>query len=78
MKNTQITVDCNNLHEPLENLQSGDFFLAKDDYDDIFMYLYIDNDCIIDIEEGTKVDKDYFSQYEEIRIVKKLKIIAEE
>lgn len=78
MKNTQITVDCNNLHEPLENLQSGDFFLAKDDYDDIFMYLYIDNDCIIDIEEGTKVNKDYFSQYEEIRIVKKLKIIAEE
>lgn len=78
MKNTQITVDCNNLHEPLENLQSGDFFLAKDDYDDIFMYLYMDDNNIIDIEEGIKVDKDYFSQYEEIRIVKKLKIIAEE
>lgn len=77
MKNTQITVDCNNLHEPLENLQSGDFFLAKDDYDDIFMYLYIDNDCIIDMETIEEYDIEDFNELEEIKVFKKVIITTE-
>ena len=78
MESTKVIVDYNNDYDALKNLQSGNFFIAKNEYGEISLFLYIDNDCIIDIEEGTKVDKDYFSQYEGINILKKIKITIEE
>ena len=78
MKNTQITIDCNNLHEPLKNLQSGNFFIAKNEYGEISLFLYIDNDCIINVETGEDFDTDDFDECEEIKILKKVKITVEE
>lgn len=77
MKNTKITVDYNYRYDIFKNLQCGDYFTLKNEYD-ADLYLYIDNDCIINIEEGARVDRNYFLSYEEIRIVRKLKIIVEE
>lgn len=77
MENTKITVDYNNRYDAFTNLQCGDCFTTKNEFG-ASLFLYIDNDCIIDVEEKEKVDRDYFSQYEEIRIIKKLKIIIEE
>lgn len=77
MENTKVTVDYNYRYDAFKTLECGDYFTAKNEYG-TYLYLYIDDDCIINIEEGGKIDRDYFSTYEEIRIIKKLKIIIEE
>ena len=78
MESTKVIVDYNDNYDALKNLQSGNFFIAKNGYGEISLFLYIDNDCIIDVEKGDKVDETYFSQYEGINILKKIKITIEE
>lgn len=77
MKDTQVTVDYNYRHDAFKTLECGDYFTTKNEYG-TYLYLYINDNCIINVEEGTQVDRDYFSTYEEIRIIKKLKIMIEE
>ena len=77
MKNTKITVDYKYRHDAFKTLECGDYFTAKNEYG-TYLYLYIDDDCIINVEEGIKVYRDYFSTYEEIGIIQKLKISIEE
>lgn len=77
MTNTKVTVDYNYRHDAFKTLECGDYFTAKNEYG-TYLYLYINDDCIMNVEEGIQVYRDYFSTYEEIRIIKKLKIIIEE
>lgn len=77
MANTKITVDYNCKYNTFKTLQCGDYFTATDTYG-TYLFLYIDDDCIISVNEGDKVDKDYFAPDDEIRIIKKLKITIEE
>lgn len=77
MENTKVTVDYNCKYNTFKTLQCGDYFTATDSYG-VHLFLYIDDNCIISVEDGDKVDKDYFAPDDEIRIVRKLKITIEE
>ena len=77
MENTKITIDYNYKYNTFKILQSGDYFTATDTYG-TYLFLYVDNDCIINIMEGDRVDKDYFASDDEIRIARKLNIVIEE
>lgn len=77
MENTKITINYNYKHDVFKTLQCGDYFTLKNEYG-THLYLYIDDDCIMNIEEGIKVYKNYFAQDDEIKIVRKLKITIEE
>lgn len=77
MEKQKVTINYNCKYDAFKFLQCGNYFVAKDKYGSC-LFLYIDDNCIINIEEGGKVDKDYFSQFEEIEIIKKLKITIEE
>ena len=77
MTNTKVTVDYKYRYDNFKTLECGDYFTAKNEYG-THLYLYINDDCIMNIEEGIQLYRDYFSTYEEIRIIKKLKISIEE
>lgn len=77
MENTQVTINYNCKYDAFKLLQSGNYFIATDKYGSC-LFLYMDDNYIINIEEGGRVDKDYFSQFEEIKIIRKLKITIEE
>ena len=77
MENTKVTVDYNYMHDTFKDLQCGDYFTTKNEYG-TYLFLYIDDNCIINIEEGGKVDRSYFLHYESIKRLNKVKIIVEE
>ena len=77
MRNTKVIVDKSNAQNYFSDLQQGDYFVVADEYGDWFLYLYIDTNCIINVEDGEKVDTDFFSQFNEIKLIKEIKITIE-
>lgn len=76
MENTQVTIDFINFKNTIKDLKQGNYFFEKDDSDNL--YLYINKKYIINVKTGEDFDLEDFDNEEEIKILKKVKIIIEE
>ena len=78
MDSTKVTVFYNKSCNTVEDLKDGDYFVSTDEYNEQTLYLYVNKDCIIDIEKGIEIEPTYFELDDEIEIVKKMNITVEE
>lgn len=76
MEDTKVTIDFTNFKNTIKDLKQGNYFLEKDDPDNL--YLYINKKYIINVKTGDDFDLEDFDNEEEIKILKKVKIIIEE
>lgn len=76
MDDTEVTIDFTNFKNTTKDLKQGNYFLEKDDTDNL--YLYINKEYIINVKTGEDFDLKDFDNEEEIKILKKVKIIVEE
>lgn len=76
MEDTQVTIDFINFKNTIKDLKQGNYFFEKDDSDNL--YLYINKKYIINVKTGEDFDLEDFDNEEEIKILKKIKILIEE
>lgn len=76
MENTQVIIDFTNFKNTIKDLNKGNYFLEKDNPNNL--YLYINKKYIINAKTGEDFDLGDFDEQEEIKILKKVKIIVEE
>lgn len=76
MEDTKVIIDFTNFKNTIKDLKQGNYFLEKDDPDNL--YLYINKKYIINVKTGDDFDLEDFDNEEEIKILKKVKIIVEE
>ena len=76
MENTQVIIDFINFKNTMKDLKQGNYFFEKDDSDTL--YLYINKKYIINVKTGEDFDLEDFDNEEEIKILKKIKILIEE
>lgn len=76
MEDTKVTIDFTNFKNTIKDLKQGSYFLEKDNPD--YLYLYINKKYIINVKTGEDFDLEDFDNEEEIKILKKVKIIIEE
>ena len=75
MENTQVIIDFTNFKNTIKDLKQGNYFLKKDDTDNL--YLYINKEYIINVKTGEDFELEDFDNEEEIKILKKVKITTE-
>ena len=73
----KVIVNYDTSHDTVGDLQDGDYFVQTDEYDEQILYLYVNENCIIDIEKGIEIEPTYFEDDDEIEIVKKVNITVE-
>ena len=71
-----ITIDFINFKNTIKDLNKGNYFLVKNELD--VLYLFINKKYIINVKTGEDFDLEDFDNEEEIKILKKVKIIIEE
>ena len=71
MDDTEVTIDFTNFKNTIKDLNKGNYFLVKNELD--VLYLFINKKYIINVKTGEDFDNE-----EEIKILKKVKIIIEE
>lgn len=76
MEDTQVTIDFINFKNTIKDLKQGNYFFEKDDSDNL--YLYINKKYIINVKTGEDFDLEDFDNGEEIKVLKKIKILIEE
>ena len=76
MEDTQVTIDYINFKNTIKDLKQGNYFFEKDDSDNL--YLYINKKYIINVKTGEDFDLEDFDNGEEIKVLKKIKILIEE
>ena len=76
MEDTKVIIDFINFKNTIKDLKQGNYFLEKDDSDNL--YLYINKKYFINLKTGEDFDLEDFDNEEEIKILKKVKIIIEE
>lgn len=76
MENTQVAIDFTNFKNTIKDLNKGNYFLEKGNPNNL--YLYINKKYIINVKTGEDFDLGDFDEQEEIKILKKVKIIIEE
>lgn len=75
MENTQVIIDFTNFKNTIKDLKQGNYFLEKDDTDNL--YLYINKEYIINVKTGEDFDLEDFDNEEEIKVFKKVIITTE-
>lgn len=76
MNDTEVTIDFTNFKNTIKDLNKGNYFLVKNELD--VLYLFINKKYIINVKTGEDFDIEDFDNEEEIKILKKVKIIVEE
>lgn len=76
MDDTEVTIDFTNFKNTIKDLKQGNYFLVKNELD--VLYLFINKKYIINVKTGEDFDLEDFDNEEEIKILKKVKIIIEE
>lgn len=76
MDDTEVTIDFTNFKNTIKDLNKGNYFLVKNELD--VLYLFINKKYIINVKTGEDFDLEDFDNEEEIKILKKVKIIIEE
>lgn len=76
MDDTEVTIDFTNFKNTIKDLNKGNYFLVKNELD--VLYLFINKKYIINVKTGEDFDNEDFDNEEEIKILKKVKIIIEE
>lgn len=76
MESTQVIIDCTNFKNTIKDLNKGNYFIAKDDPNNL--YLFINRKYIINVGTGEDFGSRDFDSDEEIKILKKVKITVEE
>lgn len=76
MEDTKVIIDFINFKNTMKDLKQGNYFFEKDDSDTL--YLYINKKYIINVKTGEDFDLEDFDNEEEIKILKKIKILIEE
>lgn len=75
---TKVIINYDTNYDTVGDLQDGDYFIQKDDCNSSCLFLYVNENCIIELETGTKIEPTYFGDCDEIEIVKKINITVEE
>ena len=75
---TKVAINYDTGYDTVEDLQTGDYFIYTDGNAEPTLHLYINEKCIIDVEEGALIEPTYFNDYDEIKIIEKVNITIEE
>lgn len=74
---TKTIVNYDTSHDTVGDLQDGDYFVQTDEYNNPCLFLYVNENCIIELETGIAIEPTYFEDDDEIEIVKKVNITVE-
>lgn len=77
MEGTEIVINFVKAAEITKELHSGDYFFATDEFNRPSLFLFVNENCIIDMETTEEYGIEDFNELEEIKVFKKVIITTE-
>lgn len=77
MEGTEIVINFAKAAEITKELHNGDYFFATDEFNRPSLFLFVNENCIIDMETTEEYDIEDFNELEEIKVFKKVIITTE-